>query len=49
MPPKKMEAKVNALTSEVAMLKQTLAEMRVQAVQDHERLVLLITPSCAGP
>jgi len=30
---------VNALKSEVATLKQTLAEMRVQAVQDHERLV----------
>jgi len=43
-----MEAKVNALKSEVSTLKQTLAEICVQAVQDHEWLVSLITPSCAG-
>ena len=45
MPPKKMEAEVSALESEVANLKVTLAEMRAQAAADQERLVCLLTQS----
>lgn len=45
MPPKKMDAKVSALESEVANLKVTLAEMKAQAAADQERLVSLLTQS----
>lgn len=50
MPPKKetekggiMEAKLAALENEMAALKVTLAEMRSEAAENQERLIVLFT------
>lgn len=43
MPPKKMEAKVAALESEVASIRSAIREMQLKAEENQERLVALLT------
>lgn len=48
MPPKKMEAKVAALESEVAGLKTTMKSMQLKAEENHERLIALLSKTNMG-
>lgn len=43
MPPKKMEAKVAALESEVASIRSVIREMQLKAEENQERLIALLT------